>query len=292
MPVTLAPEEIAFVRRAAGFLERPSVLVRVAARLGRPVEALVARLPDRNRKMVQRAVSVSLEKGLDVALSTMPARERPAGGILAVEGAGRGRRFWHQTATGLTGAVGGVMGLTGIAIELPVTTAIMLRSIASTAHDFGEDLEDPASRLECLAVLSLGARTPEDDVADTAYYAVRASLAMLVRQAVEFAAGRTAREIAEAVARGSAPALVRLVATIAARFDVVVTEKLIAQSVPAIGALGGATVNVLFMEHFNTVARYHFGVRALERRYDPAVVRDLYAKEAARWRASGGEKVA
>jgi hypothetical protein len=44
------------------------------------------------------------------------------------------------------------------------------------------------------------------------------------------------------LAEGS-PALVRLLAQIASRFGVVVTQKLAAQAVPFIGALGGAAVN-------------------------------------------------
>jgi len=38
------------------------------------------------------------------------------------------------------------------------------------------------------------------------------------------------------------PVLVRLIAQIASRFGVVVTQKLAAQAVPVIGALGGAAV--------------------------------------------------
>jgi hypothetical protein len=37
---------------------------------------------------------------------------------------------------------------------------------------------------------------------------------------------------------------------VATRFGVVVTEKVVAQSTPVIGALGGAAVNYIFMEHF------------------------------------------
>jgi hypothetical protein len=55
---------------------------------------------------------------------------------------------------------------------------------------------------------------------------------------------KAARFIAErgGVAEG-APVLVRLIAQIASRFGVVVTQKLAAQAVPFIGALGGAAVN-------------------------------------------------
>ena len=49
-----------------------------------------------------------------------------------------------------------------------------------------------------------------------------------------------------------------------------------------LGAVGGATVNVIFMNHFQRVARGHFAIRRLERRYGPNVVRHLYKTHVAR----------
>jgi hypothetical protein len=65
--------------------------------------------------------------------------------------------------------------------------------------------------------------------------------------------------------------LVRLIAQIASRFGVVVTQKLAAQAVPLVGALGGA-----FIDHFQEVARAHFVIRRLERRYGKDAVRAAY----------------
>ena len=76
----------------------------------------------------------------------------------------------------------------------------------------------------------------------------------------------------------SGPVLVRLTAQIASRFGVVVTQKLAAQAVPVIGALGGAAVNYAFIDHFQEIARAHFTVRRLERRYGKDAVRAAYDK--------------
>jgi hypothetical protein len=46
--------------------------------------------------------------------------------------------------------------------------------------------------------------------------------------------------------------------------------------VPIVGAAGGATVNVLFMGHFQDMARGHFIVRRLEARHGTEVVRAAY----------------
>jgi hypothetical protein len=72
--------------------------------------------------------------------------------------------------------------------------------------------------------------------------------------------------------------LVRLIAQIASRFGVVVTQKLVVQAVPVIGALGGAAVNYAFIDHFQEVARSHFVVRKLERRYGKDIVRAAYER--------------
>ena len=45
------------------------------------------------------------------------------------------------------------------------------------------------------------------------------------------------------------------------------TQKVAAQTLPVVGALGGAAVNYAFIEHFQEVARGHFTVRRLERVY-------------------------
>jgi EcsC protein family len=74
------------------------------------------------------------------------------------------------------------------------------------------------------------------------------------------------------------PVLVKLIAQIASRFGVVVTQKLAAQAVPIIGALAGAAVNFAFIDHFQEIARAHFTVRRLERRYGKDAVRTAYDK--------------
>lgn len=269
-------DERLFLERAALYLESPSFVLRLANLLGTPVEKLIAALPEKQEKAVHRVVRGSLEKALSAAVITLPASTAPEGSVAEIDSAGFWNRFRHQVATGATGAAGGFFGLSGLAVELPVTTTLILRSIASIARDFGEDLGTVASRMECLGVFSYGGPSKDDDAVDSAYYGVRSSLAILLRQAAEFAAGKTAAELAEALARGTAPAMARFVAAVASRFNLVVSEKVIAQAVPALGAISGAAVNVAFTDHFNNVARYHFGIRRLERVHGEDAVRREY----------------
>ena len=74
------------------------------------------------------------------------------------------------------------------------------------------------------------------------------------------------------------PILARLVAKLSSRFGVAASQKLAAQAIPAIGALGGAGINLLFINHFQAMARGHFIVRRLERQYGQEVIRAEYAR--------------
>jgi len=55
-----------------------------------------------------------------------------------------------------------------------------------------------------------------------------------------------------------------------------VTQKAAAMLVPALGAVGGATINLLFVDHFQNMSRGHFAVRRLERLYGEGMVRQQY----------------
>jgi hypothetical protein len=120
-------------------------------------------------------------------------------------------------------------------------------------------------------VFALGGRTGAADVSDSGSFAVRALLARSVSEAARFIA-------TTGVVEEGAPVLVRFLTLVASRFGVVVTEKLAAQTVPIIGALGGAAVNYAFVDHFQDVARGHFAVRRLERAYGKEMVRAVYER--------------
>ena len=73
-----------------------------------------------------------------------------------------------------------------------------------------------------------------------------------------------ARFIAErGIVEEGVPVLVRFILQVTSRFGVVVTQKVATQTLPIVGALGGAAVNYAFIDHFQDVARGHFTVRRL-----------------------------
>jgi len=154
------------LRRAVRSLEHPSLAGRLTSLIGKPVELIGAALPVTASKAIASATSKGLEAALKVALRTLPAS--PSSGSSAL---------LHRALATASGAVGGTFGLAALPIELPVSTVIMLRSIADIARSEGEDLQDPATALACVEVFALGGRAGSTDVSESGYFATRAVLA-------------------------------------------------------------------------------------------------------------------
>jgi len=239
-------------------LENPGMAAKIADALGTPIEKGFDMLPSGWRDSIQRATRKALEQALEVAVGT-----------LDDEGDGHTSDVGHKIATAITGALGGAFGLATLAIELPVTTTIMLRSVAEIAASHGENLSDIETRLNCLQVFALGGQSVADDASESGYYAVRIAMARAVAEAVEYIAQR-------GLAEKGAPAVVRFITRVASRFGIVVSEKAAASAVPIIGAAGGAIVNTIFTDHFQNMAHGHFTVRRLERKYGSELVEQTY----------------
>ena len=174
---TLSGEDLAELKRAAVNLEGSSFAVTLANNIGMPIEALMGFLPTRAKASVGSAVDQALEQCLKVALAFRPTGRRS-----------QSNRRSHTVATAITGAVGGFFGLPGMLVELPVTTTVMLHSIASIAASQGEDLSQPDSALACLEVLALGPEGRPGEAVESAYYATRAAMAQVTRDAAAYVA--------------------------------------------------------------------------------------------------------
>jgi hypothetical protein len=263
---SMTEADIAALKRAVHSLEHPGLAARLANLVGRPVELIGRALPEGASQAIATATAKGLQAALKVALMTI--RRQP-----------RGRsQLLHKYLAMASGAAGGTFGLASLPLELPVSTIIMLRSIAEIARSEGENLADPEAALSCVQVFALGGRAGTGEL-EGGYFAVRGMLAKSVSEAARYIAER-------GIVEEGAPVLVRFLAQIASRFGVVVTQKLAAQAIPVIGALGGAAVNYAFMEHFQDVARGHFIVRRLERSYGKEFVRAKYERSRAEMAAS------
>ena len=262
----IAEPDLAALERAVQSLEHPGLAARLAGLVGRPIELLGRALPESASQAIAAATAKGLQAALKVALLTIRRSPTP------------GSQLLHKYLAMASGAAGGTFGLATLPLELPVSTIIMLRSIAEIARSEGENLSDPEAALSCVQVFALGGRTGTGEL-EGGYFAVRGMLAKSVTEAARYIAER-------GIVEEGAPVLVRFLGQVASRFGVVVTQKLAAQAIPVIGALGGAAVNYAFIEHFQDVARGHFIVRRLERSYGKDLVRAEYERLRAQMAAS------
>lgn len=243
--------------RAKVLLENPGLAARIANTLGTPIEKLVAALPPGASQAIQGATTRSLNAAVRAAVSGMDdAPKMPVDWL-------------HTAAAAASGAVGGAFGLAALAVELPISTVIMLRSIADIARSEGHSVKSLDVQLACVEVFALGGPSRKDDAAESAYFAARMAMAKAVSEAAQHIAQR-------GLAAEAAPPLVRFITKLGARFGIPVTEKVMAQSIPIIGAAGGALINVVFIDHFQDLARGHFIVRRLEQTHGADTVRTAY----------------
>ena len=289
----LREDDLAALRRAVLALERPGLAARLTAVAGAPIEMLGRSLPTGVMEAVAKSTEVALRGAIRVALATLPKSQAvPAGAeghaVALPQGRTDGlvnRLFGssetkHKALAALSGAVGGAFGIATLAVELPVSTTLMLRSIAEIAREEGEDIETAVGALACVQVFALGggklAMSGETGAAltESGYFAVRAALAKTMAEAARHAGSM-------AILDHSSSAMIRFAGQVAARFGLVVSEKVAAQAVPILGAVGGAAVNTAFMNHFQATARAHFIVRRLERTYGAPAVRAAYEIEKA-----------
>jgi hypothetical protein len=255
---TLSATDRALLKLAHEHLEHPSLAARLTNVVGTPIEIGLKLLPKGWYDRLHNTLETAIEKALDTAISSLRQEDQlPAS-----------PRF-HGLLGITTGAVGGFFGLPGLLLELPITTTIMMRAIADIARSEGEDLGEIESRLACMEVFALGGRSEADDAADTGYYGLRLALALPVTTA--------ARHVAtHGLSLDGAPALVGLIVTVASRFGASLSHKAAALAVPVIGAAGGAAINAVFMQHFEDMARHHFAIRRLERKYGPELIQSEY----------------
>jgi hypothetical protein len=252
------------LREAKAILQHPSLVIRLSSMVGARIENLTKDLGKRLPEELSEAIARSSNKAIGAAFQTA-LRTMQYGQLSAP------RNRLHKAAVVTTGGLAGFLGLQALLVELPITTLIMFRSIADIARANGESLSSPDTQLNCLTVFALGSsRSDADEGAETSYYGVRYALSRITSDALQYvtAHGTTAK---------SAPAMVRFISAIASRFGLVVSQKAAAQAVPAIGAIGGALTNAVFMSHFQDMARAHFTIRRLERIYGKQTVETLYA---------------
>jgi EcsC protein family len=236
-------EELKSIAKAYVYAAGP--FMKLAGLAGRATDSVLRKLPAGWEQQVQKLSSKALETAYDAVLWASGGKVENGTWMERILAWANGER-WHRLATAFTGALGGSGGIGSTALELPVTTAFILRTIQEIAKSYGEDPADESVRQQCILVFGLGSPLGGDE-AEIGFWEAR------------FAIGKQ-----------TIPALLR---SVAPRFGITASEKFLAQAAPLVGAAGGALINYTFAAYYQKMAHVHFRLRAIGRKHDPDQVR-------------------
>lgn len=126
-------------------LENISLAAKVTNLIGTPLEKGLEQLPDKIRDKLEVITQAALMASMKSALFSL--KDAP--------NANKSNRL-HKLAVATSGGIGDAFGFAALAAELPISTTIILRSIADVAHSEGESIYKLESRLACMEVFAFG----------------------------------------------------------------------------------------------------------------------------------------
>ncbi|HDV3460067.1 TPA: EcsC family protein, partial [Escherichia coli] len=279
---SLEERELLDLEKAVKLLEQATITEKMTQMVGKPIDYLMSKLPKGAEAQIYSLVEKALHKAADAALWSLnnePNREAST----------KTNKFFAA----VSGAVGGTFGFSALAIELPLSTTIMLRSVADIARSEGFDLDKVETKQACLEVFALGGPSENDnavdtayendDAVDTAYYATRSFTAEAMQILSKELSEIATKKVSVNAAMNLTPTqtgkwLATLIEKVATRFGIVITEKTAAQVVPVIGAFAGATLNIMFTDYYQDMARGHFIIKRLEKKYGSELIKSEYMK--------------
>ncbi|EOT5946499.1 EcsC family protein [Escherichia coli] len=270
--MSLEERELLDLEKAVKLLEQATITEKMTQMVGKPIDYLMSKLPKGAEAQIYSLVEKALHKAADAALWSLnnePNREAST----------KTNKFFAA----VSGAVGVTFGFSALAIELPLSTTIMLRSVADIARSEGFDLDKVETKQACLEVFALGGPSENDDAVDTAYYATRSftaeAMQILSKELSEIATKKASVNAAmNLTPTQTGKWLATLIEKVATRFGIVITEKTAAQVVPVIGAFAGATLNIMFTDYYQDMARGHFIIKRLEKKYGSEFIKSEYMK--------------
>ncbi len=165
------------------------------------------------------------------------------GGMGGVSASAPSTGAYRMAAAG-SGAITGFIGGPAAFVDIPLTTAVIFRSIAAIAQAHGEDVGDFDTRRACLEVFAFGGTKDDLDDVDISYWSVRGSL--------------------------SHASVGYFMKSVTARWSLLASQQAVSGIIPIAGAVTGAGVNYLFTDYFQKMAEVHFTLREVERHYGDA----------------------
>ncbi|MDB5664845.1 EcsC family protein [Cypionkella sp.] len=219
-----ADAEIAKI--AQQYRQASGLLMKLVNYVGGKAENALEFLPDGLKDGIESATAIAMQRCYEAASSISNSSWIPSSGT-----------WTNKAVATLSGAVGGLGGLPSTLAELPFTVTTIFTAIQKVAMQHGFDPQDPAVKLECLAVLGSGGPLREDDSVELSYLSSRLAVNGTVVQA--------------------------FIARYAPKLALVLSQKLAAQMVPVLGAVAGAGLNYTFISYFEEMAQVRFKLRKM-----------------------------
>lgn len=228
---------------------RPSALPRLMRSLSRPVGFLTHRL------IPAEAIELAI-RGADWAASSSirkAAVQHDFSDLAACEQAVADVRRWALGYAVTGGGAAGAFGALGLAIDVPATIALALRTVRLTGLCYGFGGDSEAERVYILDTLSLAGANSTEEKTD--------AMARLNRERSEFDRESWQKIVKLTGQTGGTLAATRRVAT---TLGVNLSTRKVAQLTPIIGAAVGAGVNAAFQNDVAAAARFGYRARWLE----------------------------
>ena len=268
----LTPQDLETLKNAKSTMQNLGWAIRNVNKIGNTVETGIKHVPEKVLLKVQNITQSVLLKVVKANLLTIQKNKsfkKPS------------KKTYKGIVTG-TGALSGFFGSStgfGTAIfasEVTLTTKFLMRTIMDIARSEGEDIYTLEGQMACLQVFALGGDSMDDDGMEASYYTTR----MALNSALNNVSATSIKMGLDSLVKGASTlgsnAIGNFLSKIATRLSLLISEKFLAQAVPVVGAIGGGSLNYVFVEHFQRMATAHFTIRRLERKYGKNIVKSSY----------------
>ncbi|WP_157966446.1 EcsC family protein [Oceanibium sediminis] len=226
----------------------PSLIPRMARSVSRPVGFLTNRLIP--AEMVEAALlSADWAAGASIRKAAIT---HDFADLTACEEAAADIRRWALGYAVTGGGAAGAFGLLGLAVDVPATITLALRTVRLTGLCYGFGADSRAEKVFILDVLGLAGANSRDER--------QQAIARLAREQADMAPDTWTK-----IVRLSGQSAGSLAATrrVAATLGVNLSTRKMAQLAPVIGAAVGASVNAAFQNDVAAAARFAYRNRWL-----------------------------
>ncbi len=268
----ITPEDLNTLKQAKHDMQNISWAIRGVNKIGNTVETGIKHVPEKVLVKVQSITQNVLLKIIKANLLTIQKNKtfkKPS------------KNTYKSIVTG-TGALSGFFGATtgfGTAIfasEVTLTTKFLMRTIMDIARSEGEDIYTLEGQMACLEVFALGGDSTADDGMEMSYYTTRIALNSVLKNMTAAGTKVGIDSLIKGASAAGSGVMGSFISKIASRLSLLISEKFLAQALPIVGAIGGGSLNYVFVTHFQKMATAHFTVRRLERKYGDEVVKVAY----------------